>query len=284
MAIVSGPTISGGGIVQTTITAGSNDVTGVAQQLANVISAGLQSSPAVYTRTNGPAPGTGSGVYTINTANSSVTLQPGVGVVLVAASQAAAGPTQTGETVVGAGGSGQILLGDNENINYYTGGGSSTVITGDGNNSIGTPSVGGGNLNVQTGAGNDTISIFSGNATISAGAGSNTIYAGDPVASAAFSSDIVINAGAGSDVISFTNHGSGVTAAVYINGFGSDDAVQLNGFTSSQQTAVNSAAANNSSVTLSDGTQVIFGSSTPVFRFFDTTYGTSPLHAEPQRS
>ena len=110
-------TVSGGGLT-TDINDGSNDT--AAQPLANTISQGLDNG--TYTPTSGAAPASGLGLLTISTPNSSVNLQSGVTVVLVAASEAAA-PTSTGETVVGAGGTGQALIGDNENITFNTGGG-----------------------------------------------------------------------------------------------------------------------------------------------------------------
>ena len=177
MAIVSGPTIIGGGIVQTYVDAGSNDANGIAQTLANVISAGLQSSPAAYARTNGPAPGIGNGVYTLSTPNAGVSLQPGVGVALVAGGGSSAAPG-TSATVAGSGGAGEILLGDNENITYNTGGGSGTVIMGDGNNFVGTPLSGfaGSSFNITTGTGNDLIIAGVGTNSVSAGGGNNTIF------------------------------------------------------------------------------------------------------------
>ncbi len=208
MAIVSGPTISGGGVVQTYVDAGSNDANGIAQTLANVISAGLVSSPASYARTNGPAPGIGSGVYTVSTPNSGVSLQAGVGVALVAAGGASAAPG-TSVTVAGAGGTGQILLGDNENITFNTGGGTGTVITGDGNNLIGTPVSGSpsGSFNITTGNGNDTIIAAVGSNTVSAGGGNNFTFTGN-------GTDTINSAGA-SDTVSGVGGAAGLEDTVY---------------------------------------------------------------------
>ena len=210
MAIVSGPTISGGGIVQTYVDAGSNDASGVAQALANVISAGLQSSPAAYARTNGPAPGIGNGVYTLSTPNVGVGLQPGVGVALVAGGGASALPGSSA-TVGGAGGAGQILLGDNENITFNTGGGTGTVITGDGNNFIGTPVSGNpsGGFTITTGTGNDTIIAATGANTVNAGTGNNFTFTG--------SGTDVINS-TGTDTISGVGGSAGLQDTVFQSG------------------------------------------------------------------
>jgi len=124
-------------------------------------------------------------VLTIGTtgtvANPNVTVnQPAVSVDLINAAGNAPpsglpGPTQV---VIGSGLPNQQVLADNENITYFTNGGGGQLIFGDGNDVVGTPTIGGGALNVRTGSGNDTINIYSGTATVSATTGNNVINTG----------------------------------------------------------------------------------------------------------
>ena len=195
-----------GGRTTTQINAGSNDSDGAAQSLANTISQGLDNG--TYTWTTGAPPATGLGVLSIGTPNTSVGLQPGVSVVLVAASEAAA-PTGFGESIGGAGGSGQALIADNEDITFNTGGGTGTVVTGDGNNLIGTPVSGNASeaFDITTGTGNDTIIAATGSNTVSAGTGANMIFTGT-------ATDTIYGNGA-SDIISGVGGASGQTDTVF---------------------------------------------------------------------
>ena len=141
----------------------------VARALASAISTELSNGSLSFT--GGSAPATGNGVLVINTPNTSVSLQRGVTVALVAGG--------TGSVAVqGSGDTNQVLMGDDENITYNTGGGTGTVVTGDGDNLIGTPNSGGGAFSIVTGAGNDVILVLTGTNTVSAGAGNNTIFTG----------------------------------------------------------------------------------------------------------
>ena len=174
-------TVTGGGAT-TFINVGSND-TANAQNLANVISAALATGTDQRVTTPNSNPPTGFGVLTIGTTGTSaspnVTVnQPAVSVDLINAAGGAVG-TST-QVVIGSGLPNQQVIADSENITYFTNGGGGTMIFGDGNDVVGTPTVGGGALSVRTGTGNDTINIFSGNATVSATTGNNVINTGQP--------------------------------------------------------------------------------------------------------
>src|SRR4051794_6245196 len=159
--------VTGGGET-TIIDADTNDA--AAQALADVISAGLANGSS--TRTTGNNPPTGYGVLTITDPNATVINQPAVSVDLIAG-----GGRGGAITITGSGLPNQQVLGDNENITYFTNGGGGTVALGDGNNVVGTPTIGGGNLSVSTGSGSDTVNIYRGNATVS---GADSINTGLP--------------------------------------------------------------------------------------------------------
>lgn len=188
-------TVTGGGAT-TYINAGSNDASGVAQGLANQVSAGLQSG--TLTRTTGLNPPTGNGVLTVSTAGVQVSDQPAVSVDLVNASGNTTGALSV--TVVGAGGPNQAVISDGSNLTYFTNGGSGQIITGDGNNFIGTPTVGGGAFSITTGIGNDTITAVSGTNTISPGLGNNLVYTGS-------ANDVIYSTG--NDTVSGAGGGTG---------------------------------------------------------------------------
>ncbi|GAC1347840.1 MAG: hypothetical protein NVSMB18_34170 [Acetobacteraceae bacterium] len=168
-------TVTGGGTT-TFINAGSNDANGVAQALANTITAGLGNGTLVRTGGSSPPAGT-SGVLTISSQGTTIQDQPGVTVDLI---NGGGNSVATGAvSVAGTGAANQVVIGDNENITYFTGGGTGTVVTGDGNNLIGTPTAGGGVFNITTGSGNDVIVAITGQNTVSAGLGNNVIFTGN---------------------------------------------------------------------------------------------------------
>jgi serralysin len=121
-------------------------------------------------------------------------------------------------TVQGNGGENQTtLISSITGVQFNTGGGSGTVVAGQGDNLIGTPTSGGGNYLISGGPGNDTITAFSGNDTVSTGSGSNLIGLGSGNDSVSLSgnNDTVV-AGSGSDTISVT----GNDAALVFGGSG----------------------------------------------------------------
>jgi len=200
-------TVIGGGVT-TYINVGSNDANGLGQQLANTISNGLQAAPPTYIRTNGPAPTGALGVLTVSTPNSTTYEQPGVTVALVNGNNAAVANDSV--IVASSGGTGQALLGDNENITFFTANGAGTVVAGDGNDIIGTPRTGNANFNITTGNGNDTIIAATGTNTVHAGGGANYIFTGN-------ANDTVYSSGS-NDVICGVGSSAGTTDTVYQTG------------------------------------------------------------------
>lgn len=93
-----------------------------------------------------------------------------------------------------------IALNDANNV-VNTSGGSGTVVAGQGNNLIGTPTSGGGSVQITAGNGNNTIVAAAGTNTIAAGVGANTVLitGGDNVANVAGASTVF--GGAGNDTI-----------------------------------------------------------------------------------
>jgi len=207
-------TVTGGGST-TFINVGSNDANGVAQTLANVISAGLANG--TLTRVPNPQtnPPTGAGVATISTSGAPVVLNaPGVSVDLINATSNTTTVGGASQNIVGSGLPNQMVIGDNENIRYFDNGGGGSFIFGDGNDIFGTPTVGGGVINnVQTGRGNDTINIYSGLATVSAGLGSNVINTGT---AGTFSNTLIF--ASGNDQIRATSGALGTDTVIGGNG------------------------------------------------------------------
>ena len=167
-------TVTGGG--QTTlIDAGSNDRNGVAQALANAITAGLENGSLTRT-TDGNNPPAGAGVLTISARNVTVGSPPAVSVDLINGGGSLPGSFVN---LTGSGLPNQVVIGDSQDITYFTNGGGGSVVLGDGANVVGTPTIGGGNLDVKTGSGSDTINAYSGNVTVSPGEGfSNLVNTG----------------------------------------------------------------------------------------------------------
>src|SRR5947209_8084539 len=133
-------TVTGGGTT-TIINVGSND-TANAQNLASAISTALATGTDTRVAPNTNPP-TGFGVLTVSTpgttAAPNVTInQPAVSVDLINAGGNAGPSGGTGATqdVIGSGLANQQVLGDNENITYFTNGGGGTLIFGDGNDVV----------------------------------------------------------------------------------------------------------------------------------------------------
>lgn len=78
-------------------------------------------------------------------------------------------------TIAGSGGTDQMVLADDGDLTFFTGGGSGTVVTGNGRNVIGSPD---GQFNITTGAGDDTILGLGGQVTATGGAGRNVMFTG----------------------------------------------------------------------------------------------------------
>ncbi len=112
--------------------------------------------------------------------------------------------------VIGNGGHGDItLMSSTVGVDFYTGGGSGTVVAGAGNNVISTPLFGGGDYLIVSGDGNDTINALSGNDTISPGGGANRVELGSGNDSVSLSgTNDTVNAAFGSDTISVTGNDS----------------------------------------------------------------------------
>ena len=229
-------TVTGGGST-TVVNVGSNDANGVAQALANVISAGL--AAGTLTRVASPQnnPPTGTGAATISTTGGAlITNAPAVSVDLIAAGGSVVGGGS--QNIVGSGLPNQQVLGDNENITYFTNGGGGSFVFGDGNDIFGTPTVGGGVSNVQTGAGNDTINIYSGLATVAAGPGNNVINTGmagttsNVLVFASGNDRIISTGGAGTDTVIAGNGSTFILEAtknLVFNGQGGNGSVTIVG-------------------------------------------------------
>ena len=141
--------------------------------------------------------------------------------------------TYNGDTSVqGNGGDNQsILLSSVAGVTFNTGGGSGTVVAGQGNDLIGTPTAGGGNYLLSGGPGNDTITAFSGNDTVSTGSGSNLIGlgSGNDQVNLSGTNDTVI-AGSGHDTVAVTGSDAalifgGPGQLTFLNGSGSSTVV-----------------------------------------------------------
>ena len=183
-------TISGGNGGQTFVTAGSNDANGQAMAVQTAINNALTAGTLTLSPSPTANPPAGAGLATISAPGTYV-LAPANTSFLV---NAAAGESAT---VSGAGGRNQNVLIGEANVTFFTNGGTGAVVTGDGNEFIGTPTTGGGQFSVTTGAGNDTVVAFTGNNTVSAGAGNNLIGLG---AAGTNSSNLVF--ASGNDTIS----------------------------------------------------------------------------------
>ena len=145
-------TIVGGTGIQATFNSGSNDQNGLAATLASQISAGLIGGS--LTRTNNTSPSVGTGFFLSAAFNTTIVMQPRVTALALTSGGAV--------SVIGSGEQRQAILGGNGNLTFFTNGGSGTVVTGDGNNLLGTPISGGTGFTFVTGTGNDTVVAASG--------------------------------------------------------------------------------------------------------------------------
>ncbi len=167
-------TIKGAGSVYPTLTAGTN--LAVARQAGAIISAAISSGAAVVTVTGGftaPTPPTVPAVLVVNT-NSPLNLAvPAAYPYVVIADSPAP------MTVSGAGAANEAIVIGAGTVQFNTGGGSGTIVGGDGNKFINLGATSG--FAVYTGAGNDTIDLrqsqAGGRSTVEAGAGFNAFDA-----------------------------------------------------------------------------------------------------------
>lgn len=201
-------TVSGGTFTTTVVAVGSNEATS-GTALAGQISSALNSGALVGT--DGTNPPTGRGAQSITTTGV-FALEPAVTTAVIAPSTnqtTGASSVAGGVTVYGSGASNQFFLVDNTPVALATGGGSGTIVTGDGDNLIGSPTAGGSAFHVYAGAGNDTISMPTGSNSINAGGGNNLIASGfEGTLSSNFISitgnDTVSAGGSGTDTVTLT--------------------------------------------------------------------------------
>lgn len=172
------PTVQGAGSVQPNVTAGTDFA--VAQQAANVIRSAANVQVTTMT-SGGTAPAVGSG----NTGELDVNAVYGASILATGYQYFVVGDTTQAISVTAGGAANQgVILGTNTSTNavisFNSGGGSGTIVGGDGAKSINTGA--GTNFAVYTGAGNDTISLASspaiGRNTVAAGAGANVVSLG----------------------------------------------------------------------------------------------------------
>ena len=204
-------TIQGAGSVYPTLTAGTNAA--IARQAGAMISSAVTSGAAVVTVTAGgtaPSPATSPAVLVVNT-NNPVNLNISSNYPYVVAADTSAPATLSGGGAIGQ----EILLGTGT-LQYNAGGGSGTIVGGDGDKSINLGATSG--FAVYTGAGHDTIDLrqsqASGRSTVEAGTGisvlsntgaitqpGNTILLGAGQAQVRSTGSDSITAGAGSATI-----------------------------------------------------------------------------------
>ena len=162
-------TIQGAGSVYPTLTAGTNAA--IARQAAAVISNAISGAAAVTVTAGGTAPNPSStpALLVINTNNPTNLNFPSTYPYVVA------GDNSAPMTLSGGGATAQEIILGAGTVQVNTGGGSGTVVGGDGDKSINFGATTG--FAVYTGAGHDTIdlrqSLASGVSTVEAGAGFN---------------------------------------------------------------------------------------------------------------
>ena len=115
----------------------------------------------------GQKPATPVGLALFTGMHNSVALGPTERIVLAAGG----GPN----TIAGSGATDQLVLADDGDLTYFTGGGSGRVATGDGRNVIGSRD---GTFSITTGAGDDTILALGGIVSATGGAGRNVMFTG----------------------------------------------------------------------------------------------------------
>ena len=115
----------------------------------------------------GQKPTTPAGLAVFSGMHNAVSLGPTERIVLVTGE----GPN----TIAGSGATDQLVLSDDGDLTYFTGGGSGRIATGNGRNVIGSRD---GTFNIATGAGDDTILALGGVVTATGGAGRNVMFTG----------------------------------------------------------------------------------------------------------
>lgn len=222
-----GVTINGGAGsgAHLTMTAGTN--TDVANQAASIIGSALSSAAAsqttITTENTVPSAPAGTVGYLV------VSPTNGKNVVADSTYQYfTVTDVQAPVTVTGGGAANQVaILGTNPGgttVVFNTGGGSGTVVGGDGNKSINASTAIG--FAVYTGGGNDTISVGAGRNTVAAGAGQNSITLGTGTTQIRSTGNDTVQVGAGNATIQAagSNQDSvvgGSGAMTIINGSGS---------------------------------------------------------------
>ena len=223
------PTVQGAGSVHPTITAGTDY--SVAQQASAVIQSAANIQLATMT-SGGTAPTVPSGQYGGLIVDASQPSFPGGGIGASGYRFFVVGDTYNPITVSGGGAIGQQVilgqaLGPSGIVSYNAGGGSGTVVGGDGKKVITTGP--GTNFAVYTGTGNDTINLSSspaaGQDTVSAGTGQNLVNLGSAPTQVQSTGADTINVSLGSTTV----QAIGSAAAVVLQGNGSGARTFING-------------------------------------------------------
>ena len=199
-------TVRGATGAQLAINVGSNDALAQAT-LAAAISAALANGSLTQVSAPNQSPSTGTGLFVQTVANQTTVLGPNTSSVIFSSGGAEIG--------FGNGTQNQQVIADNGGLTYNTGGGSGTIIAGDGANFIATPTIGGGRFAINTGAGNDIIFAQSGANTVNAGGGVNLLLIrGNDTISLFGSTDIIVGSPGASpgNTITATESGSGNVA------------------------------------------------------------------------
>ncbi len=210
---------SGSSFLQLAFPAGSDAA--LAQQLADTLLAPAQNGTETFQSVSAddtaivPVPGGNVGVLAVLETQlpftTPVSVPAGFNFTIIDTSEGFA-------SVQGNGGEDQrVLISSATGVTFNTGGGSGTVVAGQGNNLIGTPMTGGGHQLIVGGPGNDTITSFSGDNVISPGGGANLIGLenGRDDVSLSGTADTVV-AASGDDTVSVT----GEDAALIFGGTG----------------------------------------------------------------
>ncbi len=167
-------TVAGANNQTVTLNFDSQTNAALANQLASVITAGVQNGsilPAVDTDGPPPALQPGKTGEFVQTLTGSTILPHGYKAFVNTAPNA---------VVFGSGDEGEAVLSSIANLDFIATGGSGTVVAGGGNNRVVIPGTDAGNWSINTGNGDDQIfALGGGSDTISAGGGSNKLTLGD---------------------------------------------------------------------------------------------------------
>jgi serralysin len=196
--MMADPTITGGGTVSVSNLPPAS-AQAVADAFANLNSRSDVRSATVFTSLTTPPP-TDPSVLAVYKVDGSlfvdnVAQSPTANAAIVLSG------TSNGRLVGNASATHQLIVGNAGNDIINSGGGSGTIIAGDGNNVIGTLASGGGNLMVKTGNGNNTVVLASGNNTVITGTGNNLIAFGTGNNLAYAQGNDTLVAGAGNQTI-----------------------------------------------------------------------------------